>query len=555
MDNGLTPSQSAEPFTLTSTRSAEASVSRLSKWAGRLPISPAWELLAILVVQAVLSVRLVHADTAYQGEAMQLWAGHLEWAHWLHGTPIPAFATYFSGAPVVYAPLGALADGLGGLAAARILSLVFMLGATLLLWNVTNRLFGRQAGFFAAALFAVLGPTLHLGAFASYDAMSVFLIALATWLVVRVAGRPNATGWMIAAGAVLALANVTAYSSVLFDVVVILVALLTALPEAGGRQATTRCLTVLVVVIVLLLAGLLIGGGSYAQGFQAAMFGGVQGRASAFTVMSDAWLWAGVVMVAAIGGVVISWMRREGGPLTALLAILTAGAFVGPFEQAQLHTAATLNKHVGLGSWFAAIAAGYAIDKLIVSVPDGRTRLITCGACVVALALPVSVGVSQSQAFSTDWPNSSDFLAIFGPIAAHGNGRLLVEDPAIAEYYLPSGRQWDRWSSTRNIVLASGASTGGPSKSAGLAGSGNAGTFGEKIAAHYFAIVALNFTDTTSLDKQITADLKHNHHYCVLQVVPYGIEIPPVGIGNYVVWRYNPNIWFPRAKPRLWNCG
>ena len=93
----------------------------------------------------------------------------------LHGTPIPPFPSYFSGAPVIYPPMAALADSAGGLAAARILSLVFMLGATALLWDATRRLLGRRAAFFAAALFAVLGPTLHLGSFATYDAMSMFL--------------------------------------------------------------------------------------------------------------------------------------------------------------------------------------------------------------------------------------------------------------------------------------------------------------------------------------------------------------------------------------------
>jgi 4-amino-4-deoxy-L-arabinose transferase-like glycosyltransferase len=101
----------------------------------------------------------------------------------LQGTPLPQFPAYFSGAPVLYPPIGALADSIGGLTGARILSLIFMLGATVALWATTGRLFGRRAAFFAAALFAVLGPTLHLGAFATYDAMSIFLMALAAWLV------------------------------------------------------------------------------------------------------------------------------------------------------------------------------------------------------------------------------------------------------------------------------------------------------------------------------------------------------------------------------------
>ncbi|HEX3925252.1 MAG TPA: glycosyltransferase family 39 protein, partial [Streptosporangiaceae bacterium] len=159
-----------------------------------------WPLAAVLIVQAVLSLRLVWVNTAFQDEATYLWAGHLEWANWLHGTPVPPFAAYFSGAPVIYPPLGALADSIGGLAAARILSLVFMLGATALLWGAADRLYGRRPAFFAAALFAVMGPTLHLGAFATYDAMAVFLVALATWLVVRAPDSGDATGRMVAAG-------------------------------------------------------------------------------------------------------------------------------------------------------------------------------------------------------------------------------------------------------------------------------------------------------------------------------------------------------------------
>ena len=115
---------------------------------------------------------------------------------------------------MLYPPLGALADSLGGLAAARVLSLLFMLGATVLLWDSARRLFGRRAAFFAAALFAFSGPTLHLGAFATYDAMSVLLIALAAWLVVRGRGRARRRpARMVAAGVALALANATAYSS------------------------------------------------------------------------------------------------------------------------------------------------------------------------------------------------------------------------------------------------------------------------------------------------------------------------------------------------------
>jgi hypothetical protein len=512
---------------------------------GRVPVArglrilDGWPLLLVLAVQAALSLRLVWADTAFQDEATYLWAGHLEWAHWLHGTAIPPFAPFFSGAPVIYPAVGALADSLGGLAAARILSLAFMLMATALLWGTARRLCGRRAAFFAAALFAVLGPTLHLGAFATYDALSVFGVALAAWCVVRAGGSGEGTGWMVAAGAALAVGNATAYSSALFDPVVLVLALVTTVPS-GARLAARRGSILVLVVVALLTAGLLVGGSSYRTGIEQTTLARVAGGNSAVSVLTQAWSWTGLVIVLALCGVIISWAGRRGWPRTALLAVLTVAGLLGPLEQAHLQTLASLNKHVGLGAWFAAIAAGYAVDRVIAAAPAGRMRAVAGGALVVALAFPVALGAGQSRLFSTDWPNAASFLAIFRPLADHGSGRLLVEDASIARYYLPAGSQWQRWSSTRNIVLPSGASTGGPTSSSGVTGDGNAGVFAEFITHGYFSLVALNFTDTTALDRQISADLRHNRRYHIIDVVPYGIEISPIGLGTYVIWRYEP---------------
>src|SRR5215472_9905419 len=235
-------------------------------------------LLIVLAVQAALSVRLVWADTAFQDEATYLWAGHLEWAHWLHGAPIPPFPTYFSGAPVIYPPLGALADSVGGLAGARFLSLVFMLGATALLWSAAGRLYGRRAALFAAALFAVSGPVLHLGAFATYDALSVLLVALAAWCVIRAGDRGEGTGWMAAAGVALAVGNAAAYASALF-----------------------------VVVVLLVTAGLLAGGKDYLTGIGQTTLARVGAGDAASAVLADAWSWTGLIVLLAVAGVIISW--------------------------------------------------------------------------------------------------------------------------------------------------------------------------------------------------------------------------------------------------------
>jgi 4-amino-4-deoxy-L-arabinose transferase-like glycosyltransferase len=540
MDLGPATQQAAEPSSLDTAlpEKTAASSSHRVKRTARSRIPGSWPLAVILAAQALLSLRLVRANTAFVDEATYLWAGHLEWANLLHGTSLPPFPAYFSGAPVIYPPLGALADSVGGLTGARILSLVFMLGATTALWSVTKQLHGRRAAFFAAGLLAIMGPTLHLGSFATYDAMALFLVALATWLVVRAGDRQDATIWMLAAGVTLAVANATSYPTTLFDPVVILLALIVALPKPGGKVAAARALTLLAITALLVTLGLLIGGSSYIHGVKVTTLTRVAGADSTLSVLTNSWSWTGVIVVAAFCGAIASWVSRPRHPQTWLLTLMAAAALLVPAEQASLHTFASLNKHVALGAWFAAIAAGYAVDRFVAAAPAGNVRTVTVGACVVALSFPVSLGAGQSWVFSTSWPNSSAFIAILRPLADNSTGHLLVEDPTVAEYYLPSGTQWMRWSSTRNIILPGGTATGGPSAKAGVVGDGNAGTFAVWIARGYFSLVALNYSDTSALDKSIAADLRRNHHYQSVQIVPYGPGPAGPALGTYVIYQY-----------------
>ena len=55
-----------------------------------------WPLLALLALQAGLSLSLVWSNTAFGDEALYLWAGHLELAHWLHGFPLPTGGGYYA---------------------------------------------------------------------------------------------------------------------------------------------------------------------------------------------------------------------------------------------------------------------------------------------------------------------------------------------------------------------------------------------------------------------------------------------------------------------------
>ena len=69
-----------------------------------------------------------------------LTAGHQELAHLAHHAAAPGTAAGTGGSPLVYPPLAAIADNLGGLNAVRLLSLACMLIATVTLHGITKRL-------------------------------------------------------------------------------------------------------------------------------------------------------------------------------------------------------------------------------------------------------------------------------------------------------------------------------------------------------------------------------------------------------------------------------
>ncbi len=481
-------------------------------------------LAAILVVQIALSIPLLRANTAFGDEALYLWTGHLEWAHWLHGTRIPAFQTWFSGAPVLYPPIGAIADSIGGLVAARLLSLGFMLGCTALLWATASRLYGRCAAFFAAALFAALGPTLHLSAFATYDPMALFLAALATWCVVKAprTRKGDAARWIVCAAVALALADATKYAVALFDPVVVAVAALNAVPALGWRAALRRSVLLTGCIAGLLLALLRLGGSWYEVGIGQTTTLRAGGSETAATVLLDSWQWTAPVIVLAAVALIVQLVRRPAVSAMLLIAVLAGAALLAPAEQARIHTTVSLVKHVDFGAWFAAIAAGCAVASVVGWVRPRMARTAVTVAVAAALIPLAAVGVSQSRDF-VDWPDSSRLIAALRPLTGHG-GRFLAETSDVPEYYLPR-TNWRQWSNTFSITLPSGIAQ---------YEHGSAEPYIQAIKHHYFSVVVLDFTDTVRQDGAIAAYLRTDHSYRAVNVRRFPHQ------DQYYVWQYLP---------------
>jgi len=497
-----------------------------------------WPLPIVLCLQAALSLRLVRVNTAFEDEALYLWTGHLEWSHWLHGTSVPNSAAYFSGAPVLYPPLGALADSIGGLAAARLLSLCFMLTASVLLWSTTKRLYGTRAAFFGTALWAVLGPTLRLGAFATYDAMSLCLIALAVWCAVHAGPERDETRWIAATAAALVLANATKYASALFDPVVVAIVIAQArILGTTAKQAISRGAALAAYVTAGVILLVMIGGGLYEAGIGQTTLTRAMGTSPPLAVLEKAWTWTAPVVVIALAGVLAGLLAERSWHRRMLLAVLAAAAALAPIQQARIHTLTSLDKHADFGAWFAAIAAGYAAERLTAWPRWRWLRVAATLACACALIVPAQAGAAQSRVLF-GWPNATRFDKVFGSLAIAYPGRFLVETPSVPEYYLPEGRQWKIWSSTRSIVLPSGRSI-----SARVSLSGNPRVYARYVRRGYFHLVALDFIATPSLDHKIATDLNNDKAYRVVAHVPYGPS-------DYTIWARIPRVPPERLDPQ-----
>jgi hypothetical protein len=481
----------------------------------RRAIRQGWPLLAVLVVQAALSLRLVRSNTAFQDEALYLYTGHLEWSHWLYGAPAPPVQDYFSGAPVIYPPLGALADTYGGLVSARLLSLFFMLAATSLLYGTTRRMFDRRAGFFAAALFAGLGATQFLGAFATFDAMAIALLALATWLAVRAAekggGRARRYTLMLA-GAAVALANATKYASGLFDPVVIAVAMACLWRRRGAGVAAAGGAVMLTTCAALIGAGLAAGGSGYWLGLTSTTLNRAGDNVPAFGVLYASGEWVGGIAALAVIGAVAAFAKRLSRPARALACVLVAAVFLAPAEQARLHTITSLFKHVGFGAWFGCIVAGFALACLASAVPavkaGGAVR-----AGLAATVLAAVAGAAMAGGHFSSWPRSTSFTVRLAALAEKYRGPVL-EDNEVPEYYIPALR-WRSRALTVQFTYTD------PRTGRRLSGQS---AYLNAIKNGYFSIIDLSFANTIQDDNKLIHDLSVTTAYRLAAVIPYEVD-------------------------------
>jgi Dolichyl-phosphate-mannose-protein mannosyltransferase len=467
----------------------------------------------LLCVQAILSLRL--QNTAFGDEALYLYAGHMETAHLLHGAALQGtYATYFPGIPVLYPVLAAAANSAGGLAAARAVSLLAMLITTVLLYATTRRLFNERVGLCAVVLFCVTEGTTLAGHLATNDAVSLCLLALASWIVVRTA--PWRWRAYLLAAPVAGLAIGTDYWALLYLPTLALLAGLAADPYLG-RTALTRTLVLGAVTVELFAIGVLIGGRTYVTAAVATLATRSPGGDQALHILAEAGEWSGLVAALAAFGAAryATEARNERNELVALpgsrrrrsaLGVVLAGtALLALADHLYLNTDNLMDTHICFGLFFAAPMAGVGLARLV----GDHFRRAQIGVVVWAAALVL--GLAQAtQAFGS-WPNSSTQVMELSRYLGPGD-RYLVENDDVAIYYLMGNAdaQPDQFTSTYFMSYRNRKGqllTGTPAYLAAL-------------QAGYFRVVIYDSSVTPVLDKSLAAALESNPRYRLAGAVP-----------------------------------
>jgi hypothetical protein len=497
-------------------RSATASFERLTR--GDRP-----GLVIVLAVQAALSLQL--NNTAFQDEALYIYAGQQQIDHLLHGGVVyDNFFSYFSGFPWFYPPIAGVLNNVGGLALVRLFSLACLLATTLAAAAVARHLFGSRAALPSAVVFAIAGPVLFLGHFATYDALSLALIAGAA--VVAVSPHRRRFLPALSIGGLLALAFLAKYVALLFAPSIAALAIL-CIPGSGWRLRPRLVTMVGIVTGAVALLAVVYGSlvvfapamfNAFIKGFVISTLARGQGLAVPVTkILEIAAGWQGPTLaIATVGAFVALSRRRPIGLLLLATGLLPVAA------QAHSQQLTSLQKHVAFGIFFISPLAGLAASAVI----QAGSRLRTAGTNFVAAALVTvvlaGVGMGTAEALFSQWSDSSAIVDVLRTQVRSGSGRYLVEESEVPRYYLSDIVSDWQWTGTFFFQY--------PTRSGQLLAGIDA--YRAAIRDRYFDIVALRYGPTADLDRQLYQVLSDTRLYTLIDRVPVG-----PGQSDWFVWR------------------
>jgi 4-amino-4-deoxy-L-arabinose transferase-like glycosyltransferase len=405
---------------------------------------------AVLLAQAFLSIRILHVSAASGDEALYIYSGHQLIHELWHGGGSPYYETYFSGAPVIYPVLAAMMDHLGGLTLVRLISGAFMLVATGLLYLTTKHIFGYWPGVVASALFASLGITQGLGAYATFDAMSLMLIAFAAYCATKAA---TSSKWLLAIPVILLFANATKYASILFDPIVVLLAAF-ILGTEGGKRVWYRALALTGTTALLLVVATLLAGTAYLKGI---LFTTIDRKtatgildlnpASPHTIVIFTWSLIGLALALGVLSTIVALIEADERRALPLLTLFVIAGILVTLEAVHLRDLTSVNKHDDFGAWFTSIAAGYALARPVELAHSWYIRAIWI--IPAAVSIIAALHLYSNHAPIAKSPNMDGVSVIVPYLQVGSNNRYLIggklDDVIMYDYHLaiPWQRNYD----------------------------------------------------------------------------------------------------------------
>ena len=254
------------------------------------------------------------------------------------------------------------------------------------------------------------------------------------------------------------------------------------------------------------------------------------------------WSWAGIIFALAACGVIISWgpgaRARARAWLLAVLVIAVGGRAAG--AGAACTPTASLNKHVGLGAWFAALAAATPSTGSSPPLRQGRARALDHRRRAWSRSpsppcwAPASPGSSPPTGPT---PPASSRSSAPSPTTAPGR----CWSKTLHRRVLPAGRR-----RLAAVVLhpQHRAALGRQHRSPHQPGHRRRGRPRHLRPLHRRGLLLPGRPQLRRhrdpWPGQIANRPAPPHHYKPIQVVPYGTEVPPIGEGTYVIYQHEP---------------
>jgi 4-amino-4-deoxy-L-arabinose transferase-like glycosyltransferase len=487
-------------------------------------------LLLIVLAQIGVSLWLMHSNGMFEDEGTYAYDGHQLWQSWFDHVPNTSdYSKILSGVPDFYPIISAGLDKLGGLFAIRLFSCAMMVVATLSLYAFTRRLYGARAAVIAAALFGLIQPTTYMGAFGTYDAFALALLAVSALCALRSADSRRAWLWIFLAVLLCFLGDAAKYAATLWNPPVFAVLLFAAVPHVGWRRAGIRAFAALIGLGAMIGGGLYIGGADLRAGIAFTTTQRAAGTTPASEIYHDTMLRLGIVLIAALLGLSFAAFApasrgRFRVPGTLLAASLIVAGLLAPINQARIDTDVAFPKHLGFGAWFTAALAGFGIAAFFA---QARSRAAANAVTAAAVLASGAYGTQQAHMLFQTWGNAVPAVNAMKPYISKGTDRYLAEDDPVEQYYLRNQTNQSQWYNTWSFSYRDPRTgdhyTGTPA-------------YVDAIKHEYFAVVELLAVKTENADQQMAAQLAKMKDYVLVAKVPLYENGSSTPFSYYDIW-------------------